>query len=442
MKKLLIVCETYYPDSRATIRITQRIAEELCKKGIEIYAVPLKRFAADKKYPKEHSGVLILSTEDYADSLQKNVRLNSIKKIKDMVLKLLYAEKHFMMKEPENAPLAEKWNRLIQKLRDYQRTCWYTPVLEYAQNAENALLISQILREKQIDSILSVSLPFWLHTVSQKVVKLNSEKNIKWVPVCFDPYGYDQTINRKIQSIRIKEEHKVFKDAQKVLMLSQSREDYQDNDLLDRIYFFNIPNVRKIESQYAPTHVQFDKRHINCVFTGNLYWAIRNPQSMFELFSQFADERIKLHVIGSLSFGFPENYIAEWSSKLGDRLTFHERVSAEESISIMNAADVLINIGNTTTNQCPSKVLEYISIGKPILSISKIPNCTSEQYLKKYPLALCVSEADLKKSDVVQKVQEFIMDNYMREVNFFDIEKIYSDCTTKKAVDTVLDAFC
>ena len=68
----------------------------------------------------------------------------------------------------------------------------------------------------------------------------------------------------------------------------------------------------------------------------------------------------------------------------------------------MNDCDVLINVGNESPNQTPSKVFDYISTMKCIINFYSINDDTSKWYLSNYPYVLNIKnggnvEDDTKK---------------------------------------------
>ena len=50
------------------------------------------------------------------------------------------------------------------------------------------------------------------------------------------------------------------------------------------------------------------------------------------------------------------------------------------------SANYLVNIGNKTPYQVPSKIIEYMSSGKPIINIEQCDFDTSSRVLQNYPL--------------------------------------------------------
>jgi hypothetical protein len=75
----------------------------------------------------------------------------------------------------------------------------------------------------------------------------------------------------------------------------------------------------------------------------------------------------------------------------------------------MREADILVNIGNDAPYQLPSKVVEYISMGKPILNVAKIEEDSSREFFKAYPVSLCLLEnAATPNSSEFDKLIQFI----------------------------------
>ena len=70
-------------------------------------------------------------------------------------------------------------------------------------------------------------------------------------------------------------------------------------------------------------------------------------------------------------------------------------------------SDILVNIGNATKYQLPSKLVEYVSTGKPILNITSILDDSSDAFLSSYPMAktVCLGKDD----DVASKVEETVL---------------------------------
>ena len=88
---------------------------------------------------------------------------------------------------------------------------------------------------------------------------------------------------------------------------------------------------------------------------------------------------------------------------------------------------MLVNIGNSVDNFMPSKIFEYISTGKPIINVYKIPECPTLKYLAEYPLALCVSEEEIRQDlpGCAAKVRTFCLENRGKRVSAEEIGRLY-----------------
>jgi hypothetical protein len=59
---------------------------------------------------------------------------------------------------------------------------------------------------------------------------------------------------------------------------------------------------------------------------------------------------------------------------LGSKVIYLGYLKYEESIRAQYEGDVLVHIGNKSSNQVPGKIYEYLGARKPILAILKNPN--------------------------------------------------------------------
>ena len=98
----------------------------------------------------------------------------------------------------------------------------------------------------------------------------------------------------------------------------------------------------------------------------------------------------------------------------------------------------MVNIGNTITNQLPSKLLDYISLRKPILNIYKIDECPTLEILKDYPLSLSVSENENVETASC-KIEEFILSNIGKTVDVETVKKYYRDYFPSSVAEYILE---
>ena len=99
-------------------------------------------------------------------------------------------------------------------------------------------------------------------------------------------------------------------------------------------------------------------------------------------------------------------------------------VPAEELDKAMDNADFLVSIGNSVSRSVPSKVVNYISYGKPIIHFSSQKEDVCKEYFEKYPLALVVDQS-LPIEQSSKLVYEFIQRTKGKTLEFERIEKVF-----------------
>lgn len=126
------------------------------------------------------------------------------------------------------------------------------------------------------------------------------------------------------------------------------------------------------------------------VYVGTMYRNIREPGFLLELFKRALEaglsDETELHCYGDVSSCM--DIIARYESLLGKRVFFHGVVSRDVAAQALDEAQFLVNIGNETTYQLPSKVVEYAATGKPIINFAKSRMDSSVGFFAAYPCAL------------------------------------------------------
>lgn len=130
------------------------------------------------------------------------------------------------------------------------------------------------------------------------------------------------------------------------------------------------------------------------VFIGTLYRHLRRPDYLLQLFSAMLQVRpefnVSLHLIGETDEC--REILISCQQRLGNRLVIHGPVDRSRAIQAMTEADILVNLGNETAYQLPSKLVEYAATGKHIVNISSLASDSSTDFLESYPGALCLQD--------------------------------------------------
>ena len=104
----------------------------------------------------------------------------------------------------------------------------------------------------------------------------------------------------------------------------------------------------------------------------------------------------------------------------GISVEFHGQIERELAFQKMSEADILLNIGNMTTYQLPSKLIEYAGMLKPILNISSVKKDSSTQFLSQYPAAKSICVMDEISDDMIEEIVDYLNNASSFDLNYND----------------------
>jgi glycosyltransferase involved in cell wall biosynthesis len=154
-----------------------------------------------------------------------------------------------------------------------------------------------------------------------------------------------------------------------------------------------------------------DEKTFRIVYVGTLYKSLRSPKFLLKCFELvrklLPEQRMELHFYGSVNDCHEDFVNIENSSN--SNVFVHGMVSRQDVVIAMTGANVLVNIGNDGEAQLASKVIEYMSMGKPILNLVSINCDASISVLAPYSAKLTISRGDGKvKPCAVEALKKFI----------------------------------
>ncbi|ABR91659.1 Uncharacterized conserved protein [Janthinobacterium sp. Marseille] len=283
---------------------------------------------------------------------------------------------------------------------------WYFPALRKSRG---------LIEQHQPDVIISVSVPFTGHLVG---LSLQKRYGIRWLADIGDPFSFmTQTpVNnhRLFNRLNYYSETKVLQGANVVSVTTEgTKAEYcQHFPSIASSKIFVIPPLFAAGSQLADAGKFFsDDTKIRLVFAGTLYSRIRNPSALLSFFKAMLDEgggdKLELHFFGAINDC--EFCFEEFKSLIGTKIFLHGLVAREDALRAMKEADILINLGNGTPYQLPSKVVEYVMLAKPVLNISPIELDSSQDMLLEFKSIFSVSEHALSSdASVYAEAKRFI----------------------------------
>lgn len=172
---------------------------------------------------------------------------------------------------------------------------------------------------------------------------------------------------------------------------------------------------------------------IRLLYCGWLYSDIRSPRYFLDIISHLGGQ-FEVTFMGRECETLRERFPTDTSAGI---VTLPQQ-SYDIALQAMADADILINIGNSIPVHMPSKTLEYINTGKPMVNFHKLRECPTLYYTKRYPLCLNLLEGDQDPETAARLFTEFCLRHKGQEVGHAWIEKEYADCTPQYIAQKIL----
>lgn len=261
------------------------------------------------------------------------------------------------------------------------------------------------------------------------------------IPVIYykiDPMGsWKDKKGRDVELSTVENEVKWDSVAMRIMMPDVVYKDYMRLETKvngEKVTIVQFPNVRKLTIDDLQLKIEdwrlMNKNKVNLLFVGKFYADIRHPQYLFDLMKKLEGTGIVLHIVGPINYmGFDEEYLEKYFTNKIENIRFHGAVPPAEADALLTQADVLVHVGNNVDTAMPSKILDYISSGKPILNICKIRTCPTIPLMERYPLGLTIHEDDGVNDLLSERVKDFCLANKGKQVPYEEIERLYPECT-------------
>lgn len=281
--------------------------------------------------------------------------------------------------------------------------------------------------ENEYDWVVSVAYPFTNHLVAARW----TPESTRLALYNLDPYWNNGTYPPQLAAARADEEADVYQKANCIFCTPEQLPDYQIpafQRVAGKIHPLPYPKLVRPKVQQA-CPIQFDPECINLLYLGTVYGDIRKPEALFKLFQHAVEiePKLRLYIVGKKFGADADLYLTEYKAKLGGKLQCYSPIPPEQTMDLLLRADVLVNMGNTVRNQMPSKVVEYISTGKPILNISASETCNTLVVLKRYPLCFQCFSWPEETSVVAKELVNFCQREKGNAIPWSEIEVLYDD---------------
>ena len=175
------------------------------------------------------------------------------------------------------------------------------------------------------------------------------------------------------------------------------------------------------------------------VFAGTLDPSVRTADYAIEVFRVLRAIDGKSMPFELYALGVGASDVAEASRRTPECIIAHGELPPNEMANILRSAPVLVSIGNRNTFQKPSKHVEYMAMGKPIVHFAYLQDDPAVDDLSNYPLAIVLYERDdINRS--AAKLRSFMRDFAGKELTFDEVLRVFPEGTPEYVANTLIDA--
>lgn len=287
---------------------------------------------------------------DYAD-LEKNLG------IKIIVIPVYIQSKISQVKNKSQS-------KFRQSIKGLLRYCLAGKLFPYERIVSKMLFIP-----KDTDLVISISVPFLTHYSTAKFRCKHSKDyaNTTFVADSGDPFSTCQQF--KIAPYFKLLEKNVLKHFDYLAIpTSLAIDAYKKLVPLKKIRIIPQGFNFEIKNNFPPISKN-DIPHF--AYAGVFYEGIRNPIFLFDYLAKL-NNKFKFYLFLREKSQFTEQLLDTYSDKLKDKIIVRYGLERERLLIELRKMDFLINIGNTTTVQVPSKIIDYALVNRPYVSFNEL----------------------------------------------------------------------
>ena len=181
-----------------------------------------------------------------------------------------------------------------------------------------------------------------------------------------------------------------------------------------KLVFADIP---VLVAKHIPPICKEESDTISFLYGGMIQQEYRSPDHLLAVFDDYAKQHNA--VLDFYSKGDCEDKIAKFAEHVEGikQNGYVPEAVLDEAIA---KADALVSIGNKISRSIPSKLITYLSYGKPVIHISSQQDDPCIKYLEHYPLGLVLYEWDSVKNNSY-KLDKFMCDAKGKMVDFSNV---------------------
>jgi len=394
--KILLITHSYAPDLTPRAFRWAAVAQQLAQAGHQVHVLCAAQ--AGSSPDEAPTGVIVHRVSDWLINASARVAAGTAASRSARTERVRTGQ-------PLRAALRKAVRTLWRTTYWPDYACgWVVPATTKARD---------LCREHRYDWVVSISHPFSGHVAGW--LAMPGAPGARWLVDIGDPFHLMEEpspnnrrlyawLNRWVESriIRRSTAISVTTEATRALYELNFPESRGKTHLVPPL--LSLPPVHEVARPAA----QGDA--LRLVFVGTLYRRLRSPRFLLACFSGLVaampERRIELHFYGATNDCAEE--LAACPEPARSSMFVHGIVSRSAVHEAMAGADILVNIGNDSASQLASKVIEYMSVGRPILNIVSLPSDASLIALEGYSALLTLVRSETPSPEDLALLRAFV----------------------------------
>ena len=406
MSKYLIVTHQFLPHVSPRTTRWKLLVDELVSLGHEVTVL-----TGTKQHSQDSNIEIIFVGNSRASNVVVSLRnqsnsLDSKNRIKSIIFKLLKKVYRFVIRNFAWPDYTMFWLISVFKVRKKLN-------LEY-------------------DVLVTVSLPFSSHIAGYLI---NKKMGKPWIMDVGDPFTLKTTApeNNSFLYGRLNKhyETKFYQQASKVLFTHDDArkihiKEFQINPSITAV---GQPISKFREHLYEQTkNYNYTNNDIKFGYFGIFTHGVRTPVNFINFLDKFQNYEMHWYINSDSESILQKNTLD--SSKHN----FNSHVARDEALQLMTKSfHCLVSIGNLNPNQIPSKVIEYIATGKPVIHFAEIKDDPVIHISDEFDNLFIIT----KNTDI--NIFKKDLNKFFSEIDNFDskkFNKLYSPSALIEKLDT------
>lgn len=296
-------------------------------------------------------------------------------------------------KSQDRSTSSSPWMTRLKQINNLVLKSIYWPDDSFTWVKDSYVKAEEIIQKSNINAVLSFSLPFASILTGTKLKR--NHPNLKWITDIGDPllFQVDNPMNNTWlynNKNRQVEQQALMAADLNIVTNPGLREKYSSELQIPKNKLTVVGPFNQIGQRVTKSK---NTESVHLLFMGSFYPKIRRAQVLLQHLEKLVLESLNIQyqitLAGNLNHS--DTKLFKNSPLICKIIQLKPYQDIVNSQKLIQEADFLINLNNTTSFQLPSKCADYLASGLPIINITQHTDDPSIIYFKNYPLCFHVT---------------------------------------------------